>query len=71
MPASSASPSFASVDEALRWLAQTTQLDPATEPAVLVRRARALHHPDRTGGDRTGWDRVDAAEQLLTTTTRR
>lgn len=31
----------------------------------LLRRAAAVAHPDRNDGDRTLWDRVDAARQLL------
>jgi hypothetical protein len=59
-------PTFASVDEALRWLRELTDW-PAGEPVVvaqLLRRAAAITHPDR-GGDRSLWDRVDAARQLL------
>jgi hypothetical protein len=59
-------PAFASADEAIRWLRELTDW-PAGEPAVLdrlLRRASAITHPDR-GGDRSLWDRVDAARQLL------
>lgn len=31
----------------------------------LVRQARAKAHPDRSGGDRTSWDRVDRAARAL------
>jgi len=40
--------------------------DPSREELERVwRLARAATHPDRRGGDRTGWDRVEAAARAL------
>jgi hypothetical protein len=63
---SGTSPGFSSPEEALRWLRELTEW-PASEPVVvgqLLRRGAAITHPDR-GGDRSLWDRYDAARQLL------
>lgn len=57
---------FASVDEAIRWLREITGItDPTVSAGPLLRRAAAMWHPDRNGGDRTNWDRLDQARQLL------
>ena len=37
----------------------------AAEGRSVYRRARALAHPDRHGGDRTGWDLVEQAGRVL------
>lgn len=61
---------FSSADEALRWLRELTDW-PAGEPVVvgqLLRRGASITHPDR-GGDRSLWDRYDAARQLLADST--
>lgn len=55
---------FATVDDALRWLASYVDLSRREEPRVLVREARKKAHPD-VGGDPADWARVDVAEQLL------
>lgn len=58
---------FADAAEALAWLRQFSHW-PFGEPVVpsqLLRRAANLAHPDKNGGDRTLWDRYDAARQLL------
>jgi hypothetical protein len=57
---------FASADEAVRWLREVTGVtDPAVSSESLLRRAAAMWHPDRNNGDRSNWDRLDAAKQLL------
>lgn len=59
-------PVFASADEALRWLQKVAGLpnrDVSTKD--LLRLAASHCHPDRHDGDRTLWDRYDAARQLL------
>ncbi|WP_141564417.1 hypothetical protein [Mycolicibacterium palauense] len=40
-------------------------LDLGTLPQV-YRRARVAAHPDRNGGDRSLWNKVDAAAEVLT-----
>lgn len=59
---------FASADEAVRWLRE--QAGPSGDglsSKSLLRLVSGLLHPDRHGGDRSGWDRVDAARQILDT----
>lgn len=58
---------FASPDEAIRWLQQVAGWSDQTRVEVgrLLRTAAAVAHPDRNDGDRTLWDRYDAARQLL------
>lgn len=57
---------FASADEAVRWLREVTGVtDPAVSSQPLLRRAAAMWHPDRNNGDRSNWDRLDVAKQLL------
>lgn len=57
---------FASVDDAIRWLREVTGITDRTVSAgPLARRAAAMWHPDRNDGDRTNWDLLDAAKQLL------
>lgn len=59
-------PVFASADDALRWLQKVAGLrnrDVSTKD--LLRLAASHCHPDRHDGDRTLWDRYDAARQLL------
>lgn len=70
LPAGGSSAIFATPDDALGWLIDQTGMPAGASVREHIRRARALAHPDRHGGDRSGWDRVDAAERLLTTTTR-
>jgi hypothetical protein len=62
------SPGFGSADEALRWLRQLVDVPGAEglSAALLLRTARSQAHPDRNGGDRSLWDRVEAAVALLT-----
>jgi hypothetical protein len=56
---------FDSADEALRWLAEYTDLSRHhVEPTVILRAASKRAHPD-VGGDPADWLRVDAARQLL------
>jgi hypothetical protein len=56
---------FDSADEALRWLAEYTDLSRHhVEPTVILRAASKRAHPD-VGGDPADWQRVDAARQLL------
>ena len=55
---------FAHADDAERWLRTYTGWDTAALSGV-VRRARAVSHPDRNDGDRTTFDLVDAAVQFL------
>lgn len=57
-------------DEARKVLAQAaggdTDFGGSPMPlGALHRRARALAHPDRHGGDRTAWDRVEQAARVL------
>lgn len=40
-------------------------LDLASSVPQVYRRVRAQAHPDRNGGDRTQWDRVEAAAEVL------
>lgn len=58
---------FASPEEAVEWLRKVAGWAAETSVAVgpLLRRAAAVAHPDRNGGDRALWDRYDAARQLL------
>jgi hypothetical protein len=57
---------FASADEALRWLEQQAGVEPNKVGwRALLRVVSAKLHPDRNGGDRAGWDRLDAARQVL------
>lgn len=57
------SPGFSSADEAIRWLRELIgQQLPVDQ---LLRAASSKAHPDRNGGGRSLWDRVDAARQLL------
>lgn len=62
---------FASPGEAVTWLREITATEPHEHVIVgnLLRRAAGLVHPDRCNGDRTLWDRYDAARQLLTSET--
>lgn len=39
--------------------------DTLPAPSVMVRRAKANAHPDRNNGDRSRWDAVEQAEQVL------
>ncbi|MFB9926043.1 hypothetical protein ACFORO_12310 [Amycolatopsis halotolerans] len=63
---------FDSVDAALRWLGDFTEMPTAGHAngavreaaSLMLRRAAQKAHPD-VGGDPTDWDRVDAARQLL------
>lgn len=57
---------FATADEAIRWLREITGITgPEVSPDQLLRKAVAIVHPDRNDGDRTTWDRLDQAKQLL------
>lgn len=58
---------FASKDEAVRWLREVVDI-PASgglSTKLLLRTAASVLHPDRNNGDRSRWDRLDAARQLL------
>lgn len=61
-------PGFSDVADAVRWLRELTEWPDgqAVEVDALLRRGAGVAHPDRHGGDRTVWDRYDAARQLLT-----
>lgn len=61
---------FHTADEALAWLAGVCDLPVDTPPRKLLRQAAAVLHPDRTNGDRTGWDRLEAARDLIESETR-
>lgn len=54
---------FASADEASRFLYQVSDCPGSLRDAA--RTARAMAHPDRRDGDRTLWDRVEAARARL------
>lgn len=56
---------FASKDEAVQWLRELTKPWGALDVERMVRVAGGICHPDRHDGDRTMWDRYDAAKQLL------
>lgn len=57
---------FATADEAIRWLRKITKDDGTIlSTGLLLRRAAGVAHPDRNNGDRTLWNRYDAARQLL------
>lgn len=56
---------FASADEAVRWLRELTKNWGALDVERMLRVAGGICHPDRHDGDRTLWDRYDAARQLL------
>ncbi|PXY21149.1 molecular chaperone DnaJ [Prauserella muralis] len=56
--------SFATRDEALRWLQAFTDMTELSDVTTLLRLASLRAHPDR-GGDPADWRRVDAARQLL------
>lgn len=55
---------FVNADAALRWLRDVVGAPTTTDPRTLLRRAAAKLHPDRVG-DRTDWDTLDAARQVL------
>lgn len=40
--------------------------EPTAALDLLVKRARIRAHPDRNGGDRTAWDRIEQAARVLT-----
>jgi hypothetical protein len=58
---------FANKDEALVWLRAFGHwpFGEQVDLGRLLRRAANLAHPDKNAGDRTAWDRYDAARQLL------
>jgi len=59
---------FATADEAIAWLISVVGDSPgarAARPGQLLTIVATLAHPDANGGDRTLWDRYDAARQLL------
>jgi hypothetical protein len=58
---------FASADEAERWLQQYGAGLPLRS---MLRVAAKVCHPDANGGDRTAWNRYEAARQMLGTATR-
>lgn len=62
--AASKADGFASVDDAVRWLADFTGGSRHDGAADLLRRASRVAHPDRSGIPED-WARVDAARQLL------
>ncbi|MBJ8342807.1 molecular chaperone DnaJ [Antrihabitans sp. YC3-6] len=61
---SGAAPLFRSADDAERYLRSLTKY---SEQGIgfVIQRARANTHPDRHDGERTEYDKVDAAVQLL------
>jgi hypothetical protein len=64
---SNGSSSFATADEALRWMRDTAHsygVYQGREPRDLYRVLAKHLHPDR-GGSRADWDRLDAAKRLL------
>lgn len=58
---------FADADEALDWLIDLVGRSPGAvaNPRAVLRIAAQLTHPDAHGGDRSLWDRYDAARQLV------
>jgi len=61
-------PTGMTVELALRVIAEETNGNTAATTdglAVLVRAAKANAHPDRNAGDRSRWNAVDEAEQVL------
>lgn len=60
--------SFRTVDEAIAFLRQPdifgAEGAAGASTKLLIRMARANHHPDR-GGDPATWDRIDQAAQLI------
>lgn len=70
LPAGRAMPaSHMTAEQAYDVLASVLDLrdiaDSDIDDATLVRRARAAAHPDRHGGDRTLWDQIEQAAQVL------
>lgn len=55
---------FTDTASAVRWIRDYASL-PTASLAAVVRAARRQAHPDRNSGDRTEYDLVDAAVQLL------
>lgn len=59
-------PVFATADEAERWLRSIADLpNRSLSLKELLRIAVRICHPDVNGGDRTMWDRYEAARKLL------
>jgi hypothetical protein len=60
-----------STEDAAMVLAGASGLTPSrvvADPAIAkdaARRAMAIYHPDRNGGDRTEWDRIERARSVL------
>jgi hypothetical protein len=74
LPAGRAMPaSHMTLDAALELLRVHANLGPVADPRLKgadfwspwLRRAKAAAHPDRHGGDRTLWDQVELAAQVL------
>jgi hypothetical protein len=64
---SGAPATFASADEAIRWLRTVVDV-PGSEglsTKLLLRTAASALHPDRNGGDSSLWERYDQARQLI------
>ena len=67
-PGTGLAPTGMTVEIALKVLAEETNgntADTAAGLAVLLRNAKANAHPDRNNGDRSRWNAVDEAEQVL------
>lgn len=59
---------FSTAAEARRWLRDLCGISGSPdsyELGVLVRKAKAITHPDRNGGHREDWDLVERAETLI------
>lgn len=57
---------FDSRDEAIRWLREVTGISaPDVSPGPLLRRASVALHPDHNDGERSQWNRLDAARQMI------
>jgi hypothetical protein len=55
---------FATADAAMQWLREVVGAPHSTDGRSLLRQASAKLHPDRVG-DRTDWDTLDTARQVL------
>jgi hypothetical protein len=58
---------FESADAAARWLRDLVDIPGAEglSDKLLIRTARSISHPDKHGGDRSLWNRVEDARDLL------
>jgi hypothetical protein len=62
-----AKPEFASADEAIRWVREVVDIPGGDGLSLnqLLRTAALKLHPDQNNGDRTAWDRLDQARQII------